>query len=262
LFADREEPIKLTPLAAKIFRMGDEKTQRALVGSQFLECSELTSMALEMRAADPEDSGFSLNARLPAPFTFIEASIRGQRVAFACQEKEGDARVFVNSVAERHDGRIDVPWQAAFFPGSDQVSLGEESMPDQRRLGGIWAGLMLVEKFLCIINQPGLTHTRERKTDKRVLRLAAEQGIALPQPKWHECHIRPGVHGGATTSPRPEHREHQLRYVRRHLKPSLGSDRWIDGYWRGNADLGIHYKNYIAHVPTHASDAVVGPTTE
>lgn len=249
----------MTPLAAKIFRLGGEKNQSELAGSQFLECSELTSMALEMRVADAEDSGFSSNARLPAPRTFIEASIKGRRVAFACQEKAGDARVFVNSVTERDDGTVDVPWQAAFLPGSDQVTLGDGSMPNQRKLGSVWAGLMLVEKFLCIINQPGLTHNRERKTDKRVLRLAAEQGIMLPQAKWHECHIRPGVHAGVTTGPRSEHREHQLHYVRKHLKPSLGSDRWIDGHWRGNADLGIHFKSYIAHVP---ANAVQGATSE
>lgn len=239
----------MTPLATKIFRMGDEPTQRALAAAQFLECSALTSMAFEMRRADSPDSGFSANARLPAPRTFIETRIRGRRIAFACQERETNGRVSVNSIAEQDDGRIAVAWQAAFLPGSDEITFGDDSIPSENKLQGIFAGLVLVEKFLCIINQPGLTDLRAHNTDKRVIRLAAENGIEVPQLKWHQCHIRPGVHGGGATSNKSEHREHQLHYVRKHLKPSLGPDRWIDGYWRGNADLGIYLKSYIGHAP-------------
>lgn len=243
----------MTPLAARIFRNGDEAAQRALAQSQYLECSALTSMALEMRGADPEGSGFSANARLPAPQTFIEVLIRGKRIAFACREPEADGRVFVNSIAEQDDGRVAVAWQAAFLPGSDQVTFGDDKMPSDERFGQIYAGLILVEKFLCIINQPGLADLRARDTDKRVVQLASQRKIEPPRLKWHECHIRPGIHGAISAGAKSEHREHQLHYVRKHLKPSLGPDRWIDGYWRGNADLGIHLKSYIAHAPTETS---------
>lgn len=244
---DVQRRARLTPLAARIFRMGDEPTQRALAASQFLECSALTSMALEMRSADPSGSGFSANARLPAPRTFIETMIRGKRIGFACQEREVDGRVAVNCISEQDDGRIAIAWQAAFVPGSDEMVFGGQTSPSESKSGSAFAGLILVEKFLCIINQAGLADLRPRHTDKRVMRFAAERGIEVPQIKWHQCHIRPGIHGTGVGSVKAEHREHQLHYVRKHLKPSLGPDRWIDGYWRGNADLGIHLKSYIGH---------------
>ena len=127
--------------------MGDEPTQHALAASQFLECSALTSMALEMRSADPSDSGFSANARLPAPRTFIEAMIRGKRIAFACQEREADGRVAVNCIAEQDDGRIAIAWQAAFVPGSDEMVFGDRTSPSESKSGSAFAGLILVEKF-------------------------------------------------------------------------------------------------------------------
>jgi hypothetical protein len=203
-------------------------------------------MALEMRRSDPPESGFSENAQLPAPRTFLEALIRGRRLAFACLEGEG-GRISVNSIAEQEDGRIEFVGRAAFVPGSVQPIFGEEPVSEERQ-NAISIGLLLVEKFLCIINQPGLTELRPRNTDKRVMRQAAVGSIEAPRPKWHECHIRPGVHGIASSGV-GEHREHQLHYVRKHRKPSLGPDRWIDGYWRGNADLGIHLKSYVAHPP-------------
>jgi len=247
----------MTPLAARLFKMGDEQTQRELAASQFLECSALTSMALEMRRADPPGSGFGANARLPAPRTFIETAIRERRIAFACQERAGDGRVTVNAIAEQN-GRIAVAWQAAFQPGSDQVTFGEETLPSDEKFASIYAGLLLVEKFLCLINQPGLIDQRIRDTDKRVLRLAAARGVGAPEAKWHQCHIRPGVHGAAPAGASATHREHQLHYVRKHLKPSLGPDRWIEGHWRGNADLGIYLKSYVGHPPRHDSVASTG----
>ncbi len=57
----------MTPLAAKLFRTGDEDTQRRLAAAQFFECTALTPLALEMRKADEAESGFSISAQLPAP---------------------------------------------------------------------------------------------------------------------------------------------------------------------------------------------------
>lgn len=239
----------MTPLAARLFRQGDEGNQRVLAGSQFLECSALTPMAFEMRWADGLDTGFSSNARLPAPQTFIEALIRGKRVGFLCQERPTDGRVSVASIAEQDNGVMAVAWTAAFVPGSDEVTFLGSETPAGDRADSIVVGLFLVEKFLCIINQSGLVELRSRDTDKRVVRAAAARGVETPKAKWHECHIRPGVHGVGTAGARFEHREHQLHYVRKHLKPSLGPDRWIDGYWRGNADLGIYLKTYVGHTP-------------
>ncbi len=254
----------MTPLAARLFRQGDEGTQRLLAGSQFLECSALTPMALEMRRADGLETGFSTNARLPAPNTFIEAMIRGKRVGFLCQERATDGRVSVASIAEQNNGTIASAWQAAFVPGSDEVTFLGGETPTGDKADSIVVGLFLVEKFLCIINQTGLVAQRPHDTDKRVVRAAAAGGFEPPRAKWHECHIRPGVHGIGATGVRAEHREHQLHYVRKHLKPSLGPDRWIDGYWRGNADLGLHLKNYVGHAPRKAAADLgeAGPSAE
>jgi hypothetical protein len=247
----------VTPLAAKLFRSAGEDVQRQLAASQFFECTALTSMTFEMRRSDPPESGFSENARLPARRTFLEAMIQGKRVAFACQEHDDQSgRISVNSMAEQSNGNISVAWQAAFQPGTDDFIFAKGETPE--RQDSIFVGLVLVEKYLCIINQPGLVERRERDTDKRVLKEAVKANIEAPAAKWHECRIRPGVHG-VSSDRGAEHRERQLHYVRKHLKPSLGPDRWIDGYWRGNADLGIHLKWYqtkeLASAPDKLADA-------
>lgn len=236
----------MTPLAARLFRTSDEATQRQLAASQFFECTALTPLALEMRKADSTDGGFSANARLPAPKTLIEAMIRGKRIAFFCQEFGDEEHISVHAIAEGDDGNPHVDWDATFRPGTDEFTYGNEASPSERRQGATFIGLVLIEKFLCIINQPGLVDLHDKQTDKRVMREAKAHGMDLPPARWHQCHIRPGVHG-AGGDVGGNHREHQLHYVRKHKKPSLGPDRWIDGYWRGNADLGIHQKSYVVH---------------
>ena len=238
----------MTPLAARLFRTTDDATQRQLAASQFFECTALTPMALEMRKADSTDSGFSTNARLPAPKTLIEAMIRGKRIAFFCQQMDDEGNISVHSIAEDANGDAHVAWEATFKPGTDEFTYGNEASPSEARQGSTFIGLVLIEKFLCIINQPGLVDLRSRDTDKRVMREAKIHHMDSPPARWHECHIRPGVHG-TNSDGVGNHREHQLHYVRKHKKPSLGPDRWIDGYWRGNADLGIHLKSYVAHPP-------------
>jgi len=205
----------MTPLAARLFRAGDESTQRDLAASQFFECTKLTPMALEMRLSDEIESGFSGTARLPARKTIIEAMIRGTRIAFACREREEDGRISVNAITEQADGRIHFAWQAAFTPGTDQITFGGEELPPAGKQDAIFVGLVLVEKFLCIINQPGLIDRKARVTDKRVMREAGARKIEAPPAQWYECHIRPGVHGSGGNSD-GEHREQQLHYVRKH----------------------------------------------
>lgn len=244
----------MTPLAAKMFRQGSEGNQRTLAGCQFFECTALTPLALEMEWADSVSKGFSANALLPAPKTFIEALIKGQRVGFLCQESETDDRIFVICLAEQ-GGRIDMVWRGGYLPGSEDVTFAGGVMPEPRERDSIVAGLLLVEKFLTVINQPGLVGQRDHNTDRRVLRLASSTGLEAPPLRWHECHIRPGLHGTEAVGAKSEHRERQLHYVRKHLKPSLGPDRWIDGYWRGNADLGLHLKHYVAHPGRNAVSA-------
>lgn len=236
----------MTPLAARLFRTGDEDTQRRLAAAQFFECTALTPLALEMRKADHAESGFSSSAQLPAPKTLIEIMLRGRRIAFFCQEHPEQGHVAVHAISDEGDSGIHIAWRATFTPGSNDFSIDETSSTSKAREDAAVIGLIFVEKFLCIINQPGLVERRARDTDKRILRQARARAYEPAFPRWHECHIRPGVHG-----PESEiggnNREHQLHYVRKHRKPSLGPDRWIDGYWRGNADLGIHFKKYVVH---------------
>src|SRR5690606_35627788 len=55
----------------------------------------------------------------------------------------------------------------------------------------------ILEKMLCMINQPGLVEPSPRPTDKRVLREAGKDfKTEAAAPTWHECRIRPGRHGG------------------------------------------------------------------
>lgn len=239
----------MTPLAARLFRTGDEDTQRRLAAAQFFECTALTPLALEMRKADDPESGFSSSAQLPAPKTLIEIMLKGKRVAFFCQEHPDQGHVAVHAISGSANDGINVAWRATFTPGSNECSIDEAYSTSKEKEDAAVVGLIFVEKFLCIINQPGLIERRARDTDKRILREATSRDYELASPKWHECHIRPGVHGSESEGG-GNHREHQLHYVRKHRKPSLGPDRWIDGYWRGNADLGIHFKDYIVHTPS------------
>lgn len=101
----------------------------------------------------------------------------------------------------------------------------------------------LLEKMLCMINQPGLIDRHAEPTDKRVLREAAKHEQTKGAPAmWARCNIRPGQHGEALDV--GDGAERKLHYVRKYFKPSIG--KWVDGYWRGNADLGVHLKWYKA----------------
>jgi hypothetical protein len=235
----------VTPIAARLFR-GDEQNQSELGKYQFFECSALPLMAMKMVLDDPPESGFSPNARLPAPFTFLEFMIGGDRHAFACEEAPGNGLVTVKNVRE-YEGRMVIGWQAGFTPGSSTVKYQDEESMSPTKSGALHAGLLLVEKLLCLINQTGLIERRPRDTDKRVIRLAAKRGVAAPDSRWHQCHLRPGVHGLTGSTDGAAHARRPLHYVRKHLKPSLGADRWIEGFWRGNADLGVYHKTYVGH---------------
>ena len=201
-----------------------------------------------MRKADDAESGFSSSAQLPAPKTLIEIMLKGKRVAFFCQENPEEGHIAVHAISDEGERGIHNPWRATFTPGSHDISIEATSSSSKASEDAAVVGLIFIEKFLCIINQPGLVERRTRDTDKRILRESKARDYDPAPPKWHECHIRPGVHGPESESG-GNNREHQLHYVRKHRKPSLGPDRWIDGYWRGNADLGIHFKNYVVHAP-------------
>jgi hypothetical protein len=228
----------VTPLAAKLFGLATPEMQRVLAASQFFECTSLTDLALEMRRQDPIESGASENARLPAPCSVLEALVKGARFVFVCEEQE-DGTIAVNAFAAPRGGQVQRMWVAGFEPGAPQFRIEPGAREE-----AVFAGLLLVEKFLCMINQPGLVASRELRTDKRVLKLASSLGLKTAAVTWGTCYIRPGVHARRGEDAQSG-REHKLHYVRRHRKPSLGEHRWVDGYWRGNADLGVHLKDYV-----------------
>jgi len=243
----------MTPLASKIFRNVKgplaEATQRELASSQFFECTSLAAMAVEMRLIDGFNTGYSDMAQLPAPRTALEAVLDGHRLLFACS-MQTDGYLSINCITELESG-CTILWSAAFLPGTKKYRILSEKPLSEKAKTAIIIGTCIVEKFLCIINQPSLVEHQARDTDKRVMRTAAADKTPV-RPHWHECRVRPGLHSGGNGHGQQDDEEnhHQLHYVRKHFKPSLG--RWIDGYWRGNADLGIYLKHYTVSKPVQA----------
>lgn len=207
-------------------------------------------MALDMLSGDIQAGAleYATSAQLPATSTAIEFLFGGGRVLLiasqnndliewmAFGEMTGAPRhVFSCGFRMGSGENLACTWDEEILSywsnkeGADKMAFASQQATG---MNGI------LEKMLCIINQPGLTERRERATDKRVLRAA--KGLPTIPASWHECIIRPGIHGAGESG--ESSRQHQLHYVRKHFKPSI--NRWVDGYWRGNADLGIHLKWY------------------
>lgn len=244
----------MTPLAVRLFREGYEDEQRRLAASQFFECTSLVPLALEMQHADAAAGyyEYSRSAQLPAPSTALEfVWVDARLLILAVQD--GD-RIEWEAFGP-FNGELHFLFACGFVLGtpqhltprwnSDFLTYWSHGRGDKDEWGSQHAtGFSgVIVRMLCMINDTGLLEMAPRDTDKRVVRLAAGAGVVSPAPRWHECRIRPGVHG-RPGGDKASHREHQLHYVRKHRKPSLGPDRWVDGYWRGNADLGIHHKYY------------------
>ena len=243
----------MTPFAAQLFRAGTESEQRMLASCQFFECSAISAMAQEMGRADVELGGseYSLGAQLPAPFTAIEVLAAGGRALWVCEQQENEIRWWLWVPAP--DGKPRHRGSSGFILGTIQNTeihwARFEGDPPQSHLTSQQAEVarsfnLLIEKFLLIINQPGLVDRVERPSDKRIQRIAKTLPGKPDVSKFFECRIRPGQHGEAAGESGVEM---PLHYVRKHLRPSSG--KWIDGYWRGNADLGIHLKWYSPAPP-------------
>ncbi|SDT97337.1 hypothetical protein [Stappia sp. ES.058] len=232
----------MTPLAARLFKAAHEPVRRDLLHSQFFECTALVPLALEMRAADKNDGGYSPDAQLPAPKTFIEAVIDGNRRAFLCSEGTNDGFSIQGLVADDIDIARRI-WAGGFWPGSDKFIVQESKTLPRAVQAAVMLDLQLVEKMLLLLGQPGLVDRDRQSTDKRIVRAARDAGYG-EVPQWHVCRVRPGQHGVWDESETSLSRERQLHYVRKHFKPSV--NKWIEGYWRGNADLGVSLKWYKA----------------
>lgn len=247
----------MTPMAAQLFRRGDMEDQKLLARCQFFECSRIMDMAQEMGRADVQAGGsdYSLSAQLPAPFSAIEAHTSQGRFLMICEQRETTiAYVFWISGAD--GGKPQPRFSSGFVLGTQQNTeiqwasfrgeLERHDVLPPRERDSVLGFNLLLEKTLCIINQPGLIERLPRDTDKRVVRVAKDLEGRPDVSKFFECRIRPGQHGDPGQSS-ADFMRMPLHYVRKHLRPSSG--RWVDGYWRGDADLGIHLKWYSPSPP-------------
>lgn len=247
----------MTPLAAQLFRHGSSDQRAILAGAQFFECSALQAMADEMGQADVEAgrSEYSMMAQLPAPVSVFEASTPSGRYMLIA-EQQGD-EIYMQMWLQLSEGPVpSFRWASGFTLGTarnaevEWATYGDEPkvplVPGDDRHNAALGFNLRLEKMLLIINQRGLVEQHAEPTDKRVIRTAMAEGHDGVAAIWHRCRIRPGTHGSQSGD--GEARETQLHYVRKHFKPSR--HHWVDGYWRGNADLGVHLKTYVAHAPT------------
>lgn len=248
----------MTPLAARLFRTGNTDLRRFLAQSQFIEATALTEMADEMMLADVAAgcNVYSEFAKLPAPKTAIEFLSRGVRIALLCQQIGDDIQYlgmldgptaihsFKSGFRLNTNENFHVEWMV---PVDEVVHQSPEMDAKDQRLLTAKGMNFILEKMLCIINQPGLVERTARPTDKRVIREARRIGETVPE-RWHQCRIRPGTHnsGGSKTGTSADP-VMPLHYVRTHFKPSIG--KWVEGFWRGDITLGLHLKWYSPQPP-------------
>ncbi|CAN7508571.1 hypothetical protein [Mesorhizobium sp. LjRoot246] len=249
----------MTPLAARLYRRGDSTIRSILGMCQFVEISAILDMAQEMGRADV-DAGcdiYSELAQLPAPLTAVEYCFEGTRSTLLCEQHGNEIHYSAFYEIEGSENPADFRFTTGFvlgtpmntpitwanFEGEPGYETPNARMPEgDLRQRTARSTSLLLEKALCILNQPGLVERLPRPTDKRVIRESAKDRLSAPPTQWFQCKIRHGLHGtagdqpGADTSPRP------LHYVRKHFKPSV--QKWIEGYWRGDIELGVHLKWY------------------
>jgi hypothetical protein len=257
-------------MAARLYRTvpADERVKEFLRQSQFLEVTALVTMAEEMGTADLEarQDAYSDMAQLPAPHCVLEFVKDGVRIALLCNQTQTGGNIEYLCVVPGKTEPAPI-FRGGFTPGTPGTLGGEWIDYDGSERGhrsaytGAHADILeasderfslimrmniSLEKFLCIINQPGLVDRRERDADKRVVREALKSGQSVPD-KWHVCVIRPGQHTKAGETKNPGEPVMPLHYVRKYFKPSLG--KWVDGFWRGDIALGLHLKWYSPQPP-------------
>jgi len=248
----------MTPFAARLYKTAPVELRRLLAQSQFFEVSAIVEMADEMIKADVAAGCdfYSEFAVLPAKKTVVEFLSCGARIALLCEQfgdeiqyigvLDGPAAVhqFKSGFRLKTNENLFVEWLVS---ADEAVRLSSELDPKDERLLTAKGMNFILEKMLCIINQPRLVERAERPTDKRILREARHSDDPAPAI-WHQCRIRPGAHHGPVTKAASAGDPVMpLHYVRTHFKPSLG--KWIEGFWRGDIALGLHLKWYSPRPP-------------
>lgn len=235
----------MTPMAAQLFRHGEPIWRTLLPHTQFFECTAIAELALEMAAAEGE-APFSEFAVLPATSTVLELHHPDAGRVMMLALQEGDI-VHTSCFIQDARGAPALYFRSGFKPGTFETlptgwrksDAGTALGPQQESLArGLNA---VVEKLLCILNQPGLIEHKMRPTDKRVLR-ELDRTAAKDRSHWHECRIRAGAHRHTDESSEAAEPVMPLHYVRKYLRRS--AKRWVDGYWRGDIALGTHLKWY------------------
>lgn len=257
----------MTPLAARLYRTVDAGLVNVLPGikdvlvqHQFFECSAVYPLAAEMLNQDVAAGAdvYSENAHLPAPLTALEylytETASPYRILVLCQQIDLEIRwwQFLSTVqgpALFASGGFVLgqkeTLESALFKHPGRAAADYDYIQDNFVQ---WANTVngLIEKTALIINQPNLIDRVRRPMDKRISRDISRSGAIGPFDYWSECKIRGGVHYKAGSRGDGE-TERPLHYVRKYFKPTSGV--WVDGYWRGNADIGIHLKVYSPQVP-------------
>lgn len=247
----------MTPLAARLFRASKIRdVRKALLNSQFFECSQIYPLAKEMVADDLEAGCqiYSEMAQLPSQKSIVEFMLGGTRLMLFAEQRKATIR-YMTFLPDKQKGAIfamesgfelgtpiNLPpkWDTSVLDEwAEATGIAAKDFGEQQAKG--INGLL--EKMLCMLSQQGLVDSVERPTDRRILREAANDELTDGvTPVWMECRIRPGRHGQGSKD--GDSTTMKLHYVRKYFKPSL--QKWVDGYWRGDADLGVHLKWYIA----------------
>lgn len=234
----------MPPLASRYLRRALAANDMAAFGDllahQFIDASEIWDLALHAvganRSVEALDGAplppFSDMAVLPSRKVWIEYSNH----AFACVER--DDGYSVRHVSDQRISPIAI------------VTRGRADLIVQR---GEWRdhevqfACEVTEQILCMINQPGLVSLIRQPMDKRIERAARLNGngsFAL----WARCHIQPGRHGRERDGDESQFMM-PLHYVRKHHKPKAsakaGKPIWVDGFWRGNKNVGVMLKTYV-----------------
>lgn len=226
----------MTPLAARAYRdTTDQAYKDWLCQFQWFDCENILQMAFNAAEANRQIGCMSIaeELQLPAPSTWLEFKQQGYTIGCICEERGNSIHV---GIIGNIDGEYKTLTNFHMVRGTDVIKTNHDGM---RSI--IYSAL--VENLLLIIMQPNLVERIKRNTDKRIVRdIRSRNGGQIGDfLHWSKCIIRSGVHkrvGDCDNSGV----EKPLHYVRKFFKPSIG--KWIDGYWRGNADIGIHLKWY------------------
>lgn len=257
----------MTPLAARFYRVSAQADKDWLCQHQFFECTALADMASHMIMVDSAymvmHQATELGKEWSLPFPFNETYFPPAQLAWIEWLGNKDVRLGLSVATTESGFTIEVvqttkvgPLQMAnivYDRATDKFKLiSIHDAIKQQSEGhslfiqfGVYTNLAF--HFCHLMNQPRLIDRVKRPTDKRILRDRPAPERIGSLVTWMECKIHPGTHYTPKDHGDGRLAERPLHYVRRFYKPTKGI--WIDGYWRGNADIGVVLKTYSPQPP-------------